>query len=75
MTNFSNCLVKFVPEANSRYTTTDIGNSNLFADYYRDVARYVPERKMWCIFTGKPWEPDPATSKPWSYVKNLRMSW
>lgn len=71
MTNFSNCLVKFAPEANSRYTTTDIGNSNLFADYYRDVARYIPERKMWYIFTGKLWEPDPCNLQAMELCKKL----
>ena len=71
MTNFSNCLVKFAPEANSRYTTTDIGNSNLFADYYRDVARYVPERKMWYIFTGKMWEPDIGNLQAMELCKRL----
>ena len=51
-------LEKLAPELNPRYTITDVGNSNLFADSYRDIARYVPERKMWHIFTGKMWEPD-----------------
>ena len=40
-------LKKFAPECNPRYACTDIGNGNLFADYYRDIARYVPERKLW----------------------------
>ncbi|QQR30175.1 hypothetical protein I5Q82_19670 [Acutalibacter muris] len=39
-------LENLAPELNPRYTVTDIGNSNLFADYYHDIARYVPERKM-----------------------------
>ncbi len=33
MINSHNSLAKFTPESSPRYTTTDIGNSNLFADY------------------------------------------
>ncbi len=33
MINSHNNLAKFTPESSPRYTTTDIGNSNLFADY------------------------------------------
>jgi len=33
------------PFKNNHYACTDIGNSNLFADYYKSVARYIPEQK------------------------------
>jgi len=32
------------PEDNDRYCWADIGSGRLFADYFRDVARFVPER-------------------------------
>lgn len=35
------------PFSNSKYPCTDIGNSNLFADYFKGFARYVPQRKQW----------------------------
>jgi len=48
-------IADFHPNKNDRYQQNDIGNGNLFADYFRDVARYVPERKQWCIYNGKAW--------------------
>ena len=59
------------PEQNPRYLNTDIGNSRLFSDYYRGVARYVPERKLWYIFSGKRWEPDIAGLKAMELCKKL----
>ncbi len=41
------------PFKNNHYTCTDIGNSNLFADYYKSVARYIPERKKWFVYNGR----------------------
>ena len=40
-------LEELRPDQNPRYAQSDIGNGNLFADYYRDTARYIPERKRW----------------------------
>ena len=59
------------PEQNPRYLNTDIGNSRLFSDYYSGVARYVPERKLWYIFSGKRWEPDIAGLKAMELCKTL----
>ena len=59
------------PEQNPRYLNTDIGNSRLFSDYYGGVARYVPERKLWYIFSGKRWEPDIAGLKAMELCKKL----
>ena len=39
-------LEKLAPELNPRYTMTDVGNSNLFADSYRDIARYVQTMEL-----------------------------
>ncbi|NBJ88633.1 hypothetical protein [Acutalibacter sp. 1XD8-36] len=71
MSEKMSALEKLAPESNPRYTVTDIGNSNLFADYYRDIARYVPERKMWYIFTGKLWEPDIGNLQAMELCKKL----
>ena len=59
------------PESNPRYPNTDIGNSRLFSDYYNGVARYVPERKLWYIFSGKRWDPDVGGLKVMELCKQL----
>ena len=64
-------LADLHPEDNDRYAWTDIGNGNLFADWYRAVARYAPERKLWYIYTGKLWEPDTGNVKVMEYCKRL----
>ena len=64
-------LHSFRPEANPRYPSTDIGNSRLFSDYYKRVARYIPERKMWFIYNGKRWEPDIAGLDAMELCKKL----
>lgn len=51
-------LHKLHPEQNKRYHHNDIGDGNLFADYYRNIARYVPEKRKWYVYTGKVWTPD-----------------
>ncbi|MDR1185114.1 MAG: hypothetical protein LBK67_10030 [Coriobacteriales bacterium] len=51
-------LDSFYPEDNERYRNTDIGRGRLFADVFKDIARYVPERKSWFIFDGTRWAHD-----------------
>jgi putative DNA primase/helicase len=51
-------LADFHPEHSNRYSFTDMGDGYLFADWFKNAARYVPERKMWFCFNGKMWEPD-----------------
>lgn len=51
-------LVDMMPEYNERYVWNDLGNGNLFADLFADVARYVPERKLWYLYDGRVWRPD-----------------
>ncbi len=64
-------LEKFSPKCNPRYACTDIGNGNLFADYYHQVARYVPERKLWYTYSGKLWEPDIGNLRAMELCKKL----
>jgi putative DNA primase/helicase len=59
------------PFSNSKYPCTDIGNSNLFADYYKSVARYVPERKQWYVYDGKAWQSDIGNLKVMNLCKKL----
>ena len=60
-----------MPETNDRYAWTDIGNGNLFADWYENKARYVPERKRWYIYNGRVWEPDSGNLKAMELCKDL----
>lgn len=64
-------LADLHPEKNDRYAWNDIGNGNLFADWYRDMARYVPERKKWFIYNGRVWEPDPGGLRAMELCKRL----
>lgn len=43
---------------NKRYRCGDIGFGRLFADMYKGIARYVPERKKWYVYDGKRWAAD-----------------
>ena len=56
-------LYTLCPESTVRYKNTDIGNSRLFADFYKDIVRYVPERKLWYVFDGVRWIPDVGNLK------------
>lgn len=64
-------LEELKPFSNNRYSCTDIGNSNLFADYYQNIARYVPERKQWFIYDGKAWQSDIGNLKVMKLCKKL----
>jgi hypothetical protein len=65
VTAFNDCpvelltaLSKLRPEVNPMYPATDIGCGRLFADVFKPVARYVPERKMWFTYNGSRWITD-----------------
>ena len=45
-------LCELAPAENDRYPWNDIGNGRLFADIFKDIARFVPERKQWRIYDG-----------------------
>lgn len=64
-------LGEVAPEHNPRYACTDIGNGNLFADWAKALARYVPERKLWYTFNGKVWEPDTGNLRVMELCKKL----
>lgn len=64
-------LNKLQPFKNSRYYGTDIGNSNLFADYYKSISRYVPERKKWFVYDGRVWTSDTGNLKVMNLCKSL----
>ena len=59
------------PESNRRYAWSDIGASRLFADYYKDIVRYVPERKSWYCYADGVWSADVGNLKAMEYCKEL----
>lgn len=71
MTDKLEDLSKLKPFKKPRYYSNDIGNSNLFADYYKSIARYVPERKKWFVYDGRVWASDTGNLKVMKLCKNL----
>ena len=59
------------PAENDRYPWNDIGNGGLFADVFKDIARFVPERKQWFIYDGTRWVPDTGALKAMELCKDL----
>lgn len=59
------------PESNKRYQWNDIGNGNLFADWFKDIARFAPERKKWMVYDGRRWKADTANLKVMQLCKQL----
>lgn len=47
----------------SKYSWTDIGAGKIFADYYEDSLRYVPERKSWYYYEKGIWIADTGSLK------------
>lgn len=64
-------LAAMHPESNRRYAWSDIGASRLFADYYKDIVRYVPERKSWYCYGGGVWSADVGNLRTMEYCKEL----
>lgn len=64
-------LMKFMPESNRLYKEGDLGNGRLFADVFKDIARYVPERKKWFIYDGTRWVADIGSLKAMELAKDL----
>jgi len=59
------------PENNDRYPWTDIGRGRLFADCYRDIARFVPEKKSWYCYQDGVWKVDAASLRTMELCKEL----
>ncbi|NLL78259.1 MAG: nucleoside triphosphatase, partial [Clostridiales bacterium] len=66
-----NRLVEMDVVSNNRYPWNDNGSGRLFADIYRDIARFVPERKKWYIYDGTRWVPDVGGLKTMELAKAL----
>lgn len=64
-------LTQAIPENNDRYPWTDIGSGRLFADCYRDIARFVPERRSWYCYQDGVWSPDVGSLLTMEMCKDL----
>lgn len=64
-------LTELCPENNDKYRWTDSGNGRLFADVFKNEARYVPERKKWFCFDGSHWCEDVESLKTMELCKEL----
>lgn len=58
LTKITMTLEEMQPQSNPRYGREEIGIGNIFADYYKDIARYSSERKLWYIYDGAVWQAD-----------------
>lgn len=61
------------PCQNERYPGSDIGNGYLFADFYRDTARFVSERKCWYVYDGAAWRADVGALMTMEKCKELAL--
>ena len=64
-------LEEMKPHRDPRYGWNDIGNSNLFADHYKAITRYVPERRQWFVYDGMAWRADTGNLKVMNLCKKL----
>ncbi len=59
------------PENNREYAWSDIGAGRLFADCFKDQARYVPERKCWYVYGNGVWSADVGNLRVMELCKKL----
>lgn len=65
------CLMTLHPENSTKYPWTDIGAGMLFADFYKNTLRYVPERKSWFFYENGIWQQDVGGLKAMKLCMNL----
>lgn len=64
-------LITLNPADTLKYPWTDIGAGKLFADFYEEVLRYVPERRSWFCYTDGTWSTDTGGLKAMKYCMEL----
>lgn len=64
-------LEEMAPHTNTRYGRNEIGMGNMFADYFKQIARYNSERKGWYVYDGSVWRPDKGNLKVSELAKLL----
>lgn len=64
-------LKELDPMDTARFPWTDIGAGRIFAAYYKDILRFVPERKMWFYYENGIWQPDKGNIRAMKYCMDL----
>ena len=64
-------LKELDPMDSFKYPWNDIGAGHIFADFYKDRLRYVPERKAWFFYDGGIWQPDTGSLRAMKYCMEL----
>ena len=64
-------LKEFAPMDSAKYPWNDIGAGHIFADFYKDRLRYVPERKMWFYYEDGIWNKDTGSLRAMKYCMEL----
>jgi len=64
-------MIALNPADTLKYPWTDIGAGKLFADFYKEVLRYVPERRSWFYYTDGTWSTDTGGLKAMRYCMEL----
>lgn len=64
-------LLQFDVVNSPYYRNGDIGSGRLFADVYKGIAQYVPERKKWYVYDNQRWVPDIGALKVMELSKAL----
>ena len=59
------------PMDSVKYPWNDIGAGHIFADFYKDRLRYVPERKMWFYYEDGIWNKDTGSLRAMKYCMEL----
>lgn len=59
------------PWETERYSRTDMGNANLFADFFGDRARYMKQKNCWYVYDGRVWQPDEGELAVRALIKQL----
>ena len=64
-------IESLAPHSNPRYGQGEIGIGYLFADYFKDIARYNEGRGVWFYYDGKTWRPDAEKIRVAEMAKHL----
>ena len=64
-------LEELSPHTNPRYQHEEIGIGNIFADYYRSIARFNADRNIWYVYDGSVWQPDENALAVMELAKHL----
>ena len=64
-------LKELDPTNQSKYPWNDIGAGHIFADFFQDRLRYVPERKMWFYYENGIWNKDTGSLHAMKYCMEL----